>query len=111
MVWDHCFNALALSKTDLKAGLEQFFSLFEVQEENGKVPDLITSNEIVWSITKPPIHGWCFKKIMDENVLDNNTLKKAYEHLKLWTNWYFEFRDTDNDGVPNYNIGCDSGWG
>jgi glycogen debranching enzyme len=37
-------------------------------------------------------------------------LEKAYRHLELWTNWHFQFRDSDGDGIPEYVMGFDSGW-
>jgi hypothetical protein len=109
--WDHCFNALAASLYDTQYGLNQFFMPFENQSPIGELPDYMNPNlEIVWGVTKPPIHGWCFSKLMDSNKLDTATLKKAYNHLELWTNWWLNYNDTDEDGIPDYPMGCDSGW-
>jgi hypothetical protein len=109
--WDHCFNALSASLHDVQHGLNQFFLPFEVQAPNGVLPDFINPNlEIVWGVTKPPIHGWCFSKLMDNNNLNDETLKKAYNHLELWTNWWMNYNDVDEDGIPDYPMGCDSGW-
>ncbi|HHY83524.1 MAG TPA: hypothetical protein GX505_12745 [Clostridiales bacterium] len=108
--WDHCFNAMALAKSDLKAALEQFFLMFELQDPYGKIPDLITGTRISWVYTKPPVHGWCFMKLIQGCDVEPDVLKKAYNHLESWTEWYFEFRDTDSDGIPNYITGYDSGW-
>jgi glycogen debranching enzyme len=30
--------------------------------------------------------------------------------LCRWTNWWLNYRDYDNDGIPQYNHGNDSGW-
>jgi hypothetical protein len=109
--WDHCFNALSASLHDVQHGLNQFFLPFEVQAPNGVLPDYINPNlEIVWGVTKPPIHGWCFSKLMDNNNLGKDVLEKAYKHLELWTNWWLNYNDTDEDGIPDYPMGCDSGW-
>jgi putative isomerase len=109
--WDHCFNALALSLSNIKAALEQFFLPFELQAANGALPDYVNPElEVVWGVTKPPIHGWCFNKLMDAYDLDLDVLKKAYKHLSLWTQWWMQYNDVDGDGVPDYPMGCDSGW-
>lgn len=109
--WDHCFNALALSLSDIDKGLEQFFLPFELQALNGALPDYINPGlEVVWGVTKPPVHGWCFNKLMEAHELSTPVLEKAYKHLSLWTNWWMNYNDTDADGIPDYPMGCDSGW-
>ncbi len=109
--WDHCFNAMVMSYSDVKAGLEQFLLPFELQSECGSLPDMWNPNmEVVWGVTKPPVHGWCFGKMMDRIDFPEEILHKVYSHLEKWTNWWFEYRDSDNDGIPEYPMGCDSGW-
>lgn len=109
--WDHCFNALAMARIDKKIAIEQFLIPFELQSESGVLPDMWNPNsEIVWGVTKPPIHGWCFDKLMDIYDFDDAMLKKVYVHLENWTMWWMNYRDSDNDGVPEYPQGCDSGW-
>ncbi len=108
--WDHCFNALALAEADLRGGLEQFLLPFALQKENGQIPDHWTVDEATWLITKPPVHGWCIRKLMAEHDIDDGTLRRIYRHLAKFTDWWFTYRDTDQDGFPNYVHGCDSGW-
>ncbi|MBK5721875.1 hypothetical protein JGH11_13425 [Dysgonomonas sp. Marseille-P4677] len=109
--WDHCFNALSTSLYDVQHGLNQFFLPFEVQSSTGVLPDYVNPDlEIVWGVTKPPIHGWCFAKLMEQNSLNKEVLKKAYRHLELWTKWWLDYNDSDSDGIPDYPMGCDSGW-
>ena len=109
--WDHCFNALAMSNIDLKKAMEQFLLPFELQSESGALPDMWNPNlEPVWAITKPPIHGWCFGKLMENHEFDQDTLRKVYNHLEKWTDWWMEYNDSDCDGIPEYPQGFDSGW-
>lgn len=109
--WDHCFNALAAAAGDVDLGLGQFFLPFEEQAPSGALPDFMKPHvETVWGVTKPPIHGWCFQRLMNQFDLDKATLKKAYHCLERWTDWWMNFRDSDGDGVPEYPQGCDSGW-
>jgi putative isomerase len=109
--WDHCFNSLGLLKGGHERGaLEQFFLPFELQSREGKLPDILNTEVLRRNCVKPPIHGWCFGKIMDKVELTREVLEKAYRHLELWTNWHFQFRDSDGDGIPEYVMGFDSGW-
>ena len=64
--WDHCFNALAMMKVSRRTALEQFLLPFELQAESGTLFDMTNPNqEVIWAVTKPPIHGWCFGRMMD----------------------------------------------
>jgi hypothetical protein len=109
--WDHCFNALAMAGVGSREALEQFLAPFVLQAPNGALPDMWNPNaEIVWGVTKPPIHGWCFGKLMDKFEYPEETLKEVYKYLEKWTGWWFSFRDEDHDGIPSYPQGCDSGW-
>jgi hypothetical protein len=109
--WDHCFNAMALTYVHPRAGLEQFLLPFAFQAPSGQVPDCFgRDGALPFGGTKPPIHGWCFSKMMDIYEWDTDTLKLVYNHLEHWTEWWFEYRDLDNNGLPDYPIALDSGW-
>jgi len=109
--WDHCFNAIALSYKYPELAWDQFMVMFDHQDENGALPDRINDYIISWSYCKPPIHGWALKKMMENTgYIDNTKLLEIYEPLCRWTNWWLNYRDYDNDGIPQYNHGNDSGW-
>jgi len=109
--WDHCFNALTMIKISKKVALEQFCAPFVLQAETGALPDMWNPNsEIIWGVTKPPIHGWCFAKLMELFEFSKDELETVYSYLEKWTNWWMEYRDSDHDGIPDYPQGCDSGW-
>ena len=109
--WDHCFNALAIAMADVRKGVEQFLLPFELQAESGALPDFFSPhNEKVWGVTKPPIHGWCFHRLMSRYKIDKKTVRKVYGKLQRWTDWWMICRDSDQDGIPDYPQGCDSGW-
>ena len=108
--WDHCFNALAMASADLRIAIEQFLLPFELQADSGALPDSFNpNNEIVWGVTKPPIHGWCFSLLMERHEIEENILRKVFSHLEKWTNWWMGYRDSDGDGTPEYPQGCDGG--
>jgi hypothetical protein len=114
--WDHCFNALAMADLNDKAlakkiAMAQFNAPFVLQSAQGVLPDMWNPDlETRWGTTKPPIHGWCFARLMDRFEFSNDELQNVYVKLEKWTNWWMTCSDSDHDGIPDYPQGCDSGW-
>jgi glycogen debranching enzyme len=44
------------------------------------------------------------------NMIRNDQLRQIYGPMCRWTEWWFRYRDDDNDGIPQYHHGSDSGW-
>ncbi len=109
--WDHCFNALSLAYRNPELAWDQFMALFDAQDEHGALPDYINDVGIVWNFCKPPIHGWTLRRLMERtDFITDDHLTRIYEPLCHWTNWWLTYRDSDGDGLPEYNHGNDSGW-
>lgn len=109
--WDHCFNALALAKADPALAWDQFLVMFDYQDADGAMPDSVNDRGALWNFVKPPVHGWTLARLLKRNGdYFSGRLKEAYEPLARWTAWWMEHRDSDGDGIPEYNHGNDSGW-
>ena len=109
--WDNCFNAMALFNSDPKLAMDQLRILFDNQNSQGAFPDYMNDQVVSWSYSKPPIHGWALQWMLAHSrSADRETLAEIYEPLVRWTNWYFNYRDYDHDGIPEYDHGNDSGW-
>lgn len=109
--WDHCFNAMALIYADPAAAWDQFMLLFDLQRDDGMLPDCVNDRHLIWDFCKPPIHGWALRWMMERSkAIDETKLTEIYEPLCRWTEWWFKYRDDDHDGMPQYNHGNDSGW-
>ena len=109
--WDHCFTAMALSENHPELALDQFMVLFDQQAENGKLPDMMSHTYISRMFTKPPVHGWCFLKLMEAGVpVSDEQLCVIYNKLSKWTDWWFNYRDSDSDGICQYDHGNECGW-
>lgn len=109
--WDHCFNAMALAYHQPDLAWDQFMAPFDLQNSLGALPDLMDDQRMIWSFCKPPIHGWALKWMMEHtHAITTARLKEIYAPLCAWTNWWLDYRDTDQDGLPQYNHGNDSGW-
>ncbi len=109
--WDACFNAMALAYRNPELAWDQFMLFFDHQDQNGALPDSLNDVSIVWNFTKPPVHGWVLRWMMERSdFITRRELKQVYAPLAAWTNWWMTARDDDGDGVPQYNHGNDSGW-
>jgi putative isomerase len=109
--WDHCFNAMALSYHKQVMGWDQLMTLFDQQDEYGALPDCVNDRTMVWNFCKPPIHGWTLGWMMQHtNFIRSDQVRQIYGPLARWTEWWFRYRDSDHDGIPEYNHGNDSGW-
>lgn len=109
--WDHCFNAMALMGSNPRLAWDQYMLFFDKQSPDGALPDTLADRETLWAYSKPPIHGWALAWLMAHSEsIGRKRLAEAYSPLARWTNWYFQFRDDDRDGLPQYDHGNDSGW-
>jgi hypothetical protein len=102
---------MALGLIGPQGALEQFLLPFQAQLKSGVLPDNLDAfAEPRYCITKPPIHGWCFGKLLDRYSFGDEVLQDVREKLIKWTNWWLEYRDADRDGLPEYPLALDSGW-
>lgn len=110
--WDNCFNAMALTKKNPELAWDQILIFFDAQDKSGVLPDFINDKYEYFSCTKPPIYGWTIEFMMKENPVffTNERLEQIYEPLKKLTNYWFEYSDEENIGIPAYYHGNDAGW-
>ncbi len=108
--WDHCFNAMALAKTNPDMAWDQFIFMFDYQNEHGALPDHVNHIDHTWSFSKPPVHGWIFAWMMARTNFSTERKRQAFHALSHWTDWWFARRDYNQNGIPQYNHGNDSGW-
>ncbi|MGE5557240.1 MAG: amylo-alpha-1,6-glucosidase [Bacillota bacterium] len=110
--WDNCFNALALAKADPELAWEQLLLLFDKQAPNGMLPDSVNDRESRYGYVKPPVYGLTISKLLKilgrERCLPH--LQEAYEATARLTQWWYNYRDADGDGMCQYHHGNDSGW-
>ncbi len=111
--WDHCFNALAMASSQPELAWDQFMAMFDAQNEQGGIPDLLTPTAAMHVYTKPPVHGWIFSLMRKRNKAffrRREISEQAYNALSGWTRYWMNFRDYARTGLPCYCHGNDSGW-
>lgn len=108
--WDHLFHAMAFCKHQPDFAWDQYMIFWDVQDPHGGVPDTLYDTAAYWGFVKPPVHGFALKWMLERSDIPSSRLEEAYGPLAKWTQWWFTFRDSDGDGVPEYLNGNDSGW-
>ncbi len=109
--WDNYINAWASVYRDPDFAWDQFMLHIRHQHPTGGLGDGINEQSIGWSYTKPPVHGWILRRMAEANpAIDRTRIAQVYEPICRWTEWWFRYRDDDDDGICQYHHGNDSGW-
>lgn len=109
--WQQSYQAVVHSK-DIQFAWKLLLSIFQYQDEAGQLPDSVNDCIAAYQTCKAPIQGLAIDWIMNHCDLSSITQKQyelLYEPLGKWTNWWFEYRDRDHDGLPAYDHGDESG--
>jgi putative isomerase len=109
--WDHAFNAMAASLSNPTLAWDQYLLPFDLQNAQGALPDKWDADSIAWEFSKPPIHGWVLAWMLRHgHFQDRKHLEQVYPLLSRWTEWYLRYRDSNQDGLPEYRHGNEAGW-
>ncbi|MEI2444076.1 hypothetical protein V8V73_26330, partial [Priestia megaterium] len=107
--WDHCFNAVALAGVDNDLAWDQMATLFDHQDPLGQIPGSVSDSTVRWNFTKPPVQGLFFSKMIKKMDFTEEQLKQAYDWVSKQINFYFSYKDSNEDGICEYHHGNDSG--
>ena len=110
--WDNVFNAMAHCQHDPDLAWDQFMALADRADEFGKPPSNMNERAIMYHVDNPPVHGWAFRRMWNENpaMMTRARLIAAYAYLSNWTNWLTNHRTWSGDVLPFYVHGFDGGW-
>ncbi len=110
--WDSCFNALAIAEADLEMGLNMLRLFIEKQSPSGSFPDHMTNLEVQYAFATAPIFGWTVSQFMRRFPKKRISafLKEAYPALGRNVDWWFAYRDDDDNGFPAYLNVNECGW-
>ena len=107
--WQQAFQAMAhCGNADFAWSLLQ--SVFDYQDPvTGQIPDHIDEINITFLSFKPPIYGVALNWLLDRcdlSVISKERKEQLYEALGKLYRFFFEYRDLDGDGLPEYHQ-CD----
>jgi putative isomerase len=108
--WHQAYHAMAI-ENNVDLSVQIMRNMFDYQDEFGEIPDLVDDQYINILATKPPFHGFALLYMLDRmgDRLTAEHCRILYEPLAKWYRWWMTLRDTDHDGIPQYNQGCESG--
>ena len=105
--WDSAFHAVALSRWDAVLAREQLDILFDKQQPNGLLPDMVMEDgRMGLGHTKPPT------AVVDHHSTDLESIRKVYPKLVKWGDFWLKNRGGQMDGLIFYagsHAGNDSG--
>ena len=110
--WQQSYQAVAVSR-DIHQAWAFLCNMFDYQRENGQLPDWLNDccdNDLT---CKPPFQGVAFAWLFEHARMEELTEKeyhRLYEPLAKWALWWFNERDDDHNGIPQYNHPDESGW-
>ena len=110
--WQQCYHAMA-QYTNPRYAWELLLSVFRYQDDFGMLPDLLTDSYQSFGATKPPFQGVALEFLKEHTDFAFATRKELltlYKGLSDWVCWWMSYRDTDADGIVQYDAADESGW-
>ena len=107
--WDYAFNGLALVSSHPDLAYGQFLAMADQQDEYGAYPDAYQARKIIRSFVKPPVQGFILEKMFQIHDPGREIKERLYHSTAAFTNWWLTYRMEEN-GIPTYHHGNDSGW-
>lgn len=109
--WQQSYHAVVHSK-DIQFAWKLLLSIFQYQDEAGQLPDAVNDYYSVFQVCKPPLQGFVINWILNHCDLRSITAEQyeaLYKPLGKWTDWWFTYRDRNQDGLPAYDHGDECG--
>lgn len=108
--WHSSYHAYAMSE-NVDMSVRTLLSVFNYQDEHGQLPDMIDDQYINMLATKPPIQGYVLTNLIKiwKDKFERSHAEMLYPPFKKLYNWWMTMRDSDHNGIPQYNQGCECG--
>ncbi|MDR1469906.1 MAG: hypothetical protein LBT00_11495 [Spirochaetaceae bacterium] len=108
--WDNCFISLALAQSRPDLCWDNILVFFELQKEDGSIPDAINPYLVVDWFVKPPVQGFFIELLLDAGCLPPEK-DRAFliNGMIRWTE-FWQNRRCNDVGLFYYAHGFDSGW-
>ncbi len=109
--WDNCFNAIGMAGGYPDLAWDQIMVVLKNQDELGILPDRFRDVFIHYGFTKPPVYGFAIGQLEKiKGVMNKERYEEVYPYLVKLTNFWLKYRDDNQDMLPEYHNGNDSGW-
>ncbi|MCL2122397.1 MAG: hypothetical protein FWH28_09135, partial [Clostridiales bacterium] len=110
--WQLGMHAIWLSH-NLAFAWELLMACFDNQDAvTGRIADALTYQG-PGETMKPPVQGMALLWLMENKDLGGFPMEDKmtlYDRMVKWTNFFYEYRDLDNDGIVEYHTASETGW-
>ena len=112
--WQQAMHVICLSEKDPKLCWTILRGLFDYQDANGRIADILTDVNWPRNAMKPPIQGLALMHLLDKDpqlaAVSREDAEHIYQGIVRWSEFFFLCRDRNNDGLME-NIGAvETGW-
>ena len=106
--WQSAYHAMGTVR-DPDTAADLLLTMFQYQDPFGQLPDLVDDRYVHYLSTKPPLQGFVFLNLLPRlhRPFTRDHLTRLYDPFRHWYTWWMACRDSDRDGVPQYNQGCE----
>ncbi len=110
--WQQAMQIICLSH-NVKLAWDILSGVFDYQDQNGRIADLLDNNTWNKNAMKPPFQGVALRWLLDNCDISSIPYEdklNVYKGMVRWTDYFFKCRDIDKDGIwENRNPG-ETGW-
>lgn len=103
--WDSWKHAVAIALYDPTLAQDQIRAMYDFQDEYGMIADCVYRDTIIehhnWRNTKPPLSGWSMVRVFEVSQ-DTSFLKEMLPMLEKYHQWWYQYRDHDQNGLCEY---------
>ena len=103
--WDSWKHAVAIAQYDTELAQNQILAMYDFQDEMGMIADCVYRDNIIeehnWRDTKPPLSAWAAWEVFQYSK-DEKFLKNLFPKIEKYHNWWYKYRDVDQNGLCEY---------
>lgn len=112
--WQQAMHVICLSKHAPRLCWTVLRGLFDYQDANGRIADILTDVNWPRNAMKPPIQGLALNWLLDNDpkleAVSREDAEHIYRGIVRWSDFFFTCRDRNRDGLME-NIGAvETGW-
>lgn len=103
--WDSWKHAVSTAIFNPVLAQDQIRAMYDFQDEFGMIADCVYRDTIIeqhnWRNTKPPLSVWAILKVFEASQ-DTSFLEEMLPALEKYHQWWYRFRDHDQNGLCEY---------
>ena len=101
-LWDSVFHAIGIRHYDVKLAKDILRAVLEYQHDDGLIPHMMAPDGCS-NITQPPVLALGLKMVLEKEA-DDELMAYALPKLAAHLQWIMKNRDTDGNGLVEWNI-------